>query len=165
VALVIGILGLVFAALAIPGKIKPKIAAIILILGFIFALITPVLMAVQLPAAMKEDKMTAPGGGDMTFIGSKDVSGTKYSWEPSFGWILMFIAMVFLLLGAIMMFMVKSETPTQQLFSQPSYPQQTPQMYPQQYNTYQQQPAPPQYPPQQYPPQQPPPQYGPPPGY
>ena len=167
IVLIMAILGIIFVVLAMTGKIKPKIAAIILIISFIIALLTPVLFAVQLPAAIKDDSQGSTNSPE-GFMGTKtNTTGnvtTTLNWGPQLGWILMLVGVVFLILGASTMFGAESrKTAPQQIVS--PYPQQPmapmqPEPYPQ---TPQQYGAPPPTDPYAQPQQ--PPTYGHPPGY
>ncbi len=102
IATVIGIAGIMFVEM---NRLDPKIGAIIIAIGFIFALLAPLYMMTSLPGAIKDDSNV---GGNIVYFGSviekmgeqffgkddSDIEGMKTEalWGGSTAWYLALIA-------------------------------------------------------------------------
>jgi amino acid transporter len=165
IAMIMTILGLVFAILLLIGAVMAKkgkgkkLAVIFGLLAFLFCLLAPILLMAMHPGAVAQDykdnyKTDPEGKGPHdSFFGSEEAFGFKISWGGGVGWIMAMIGFIFALLGFILALKLPKpaySSPAPLPPPGPSYDQPPPV---QQYPNYGQ---PPQYPQQQ---QQPPPQY------
>lgn len=117
VATVIGIAGIMFVEM---NKLDPKIGAIIIAIGFIFALVAPLYMMTSLPGAIKDDSNV---GGNTVYFGSviekmgeqffgkddSDIEGIKTEalWGGSTAWYLALIAAVINLVAVFPLLLYK----------------------------------------------------------
>jgi multisubunit Na+/H+ antiporter MnhG subunit len=168
IAMIMTILGLVFAILLLIGAIMAKkgkgkkLAVIFGLLAFIFCLLAPILFMAMHPGAVAQDYKDNSGaepegkGPHDSFMGEEKQEffnmEIKYSWGGGAGWFMAVIGFIFALLG----FILALKLPKPAYSSPASMPPPGPGPAappPQQYPNYGQ---PPQYPQQQQPP---PPQY------
>lgn len=91
VAIIGTILGIIGALMVAMEKMSPKIGAILVLIGFIFALIAPVYLMVELPNAMEEDE-TGVEGMQEDFFGSEETDFGDISWGGTTAWFMAIVA-------------------------------------------------------------------------
>ncbi len=84
-------LGSVGAFIVATGKLSPKVGAVLVLIGFIIALIAPVYMMVSLPDAWNEEEFySSESGPHESFFGSsnEDIYGSNFhlSWGGTYSW-------------------------------------------------------------------------------
>lgn len=136
-------LGFVGALLVSMDKLSHKIGAILVLIGFIFAIIAPVYMMVQLPNAFAEE-----GGEEYmgeSFFGSdseeRGETTMDISWGGTFSWFMSLIAGVLGVIALIMVLKTKSGAePTGQAYYHQQQQGQTVQTKEEQWGTQEPQP-------------------------
>lgn len=155
IAMIGSSLGVVGAVLVSVGKLDKKIGTVLILIGLIFAIVTPIYLYFELPSAM-ENEMDDSGnlGGDLSgmgdsFFGSDNITyegiEMDVNWGGSTSWYMTFIAAA---LNGVGMALVLLSEPGKKDIRQ-RYPQEPRQQPPQQQQRYDQQQGPRQQPPQQ----------------
>jgi hypothetical protein len=129
VILLLVIFALVLACLPLFGNYTPKskAAGFLLLLAAMLAIAPLAVTAVMMPGALMNDLVTLSGGTggssiqfSLSFTGSATTPTGTGTWGPGAGWIIMIVAMVFLLISAVIQFRIK--TPESPPSSQPGFP-------------------------------------------
>jgi hypothetical protein len=135
ICIILVIIALILTGLASLGKMSNKLGQIFALIALIFVLITLVYFPIGLPGAIKDNYNEGSSLGsdifrqydvefDGSFIGetsskikAADIPGTpsdalgefkiKWSWGPAYGWFLILIAFIFILIGIIISIFAK----------------------------------------------------------
>ena len=111
IALIFAIIALVFAGLSFKIFHLGKIGAILLILVFVFALISPILFMTGFQSFIDQQMETysgmTTGVEDIGFWYSNSGEGFNMSLGPGYAWYLMIIGAIFALVAAIIFFIGK----------------------------------------------------------
>ena len=128
IALIVAIIALFFSGLSFKIFQIQKIAAILFILVFVFALIAPILFMTGFQTFIDQqlESMSYMTGEveDIGFWYSKSGEGFNMSFGPGYAWYLMIIGAIFALIGAIIFFIGKKQTamPTPNIMQQQAPP-------------------------------------------
>ncbi|MCI4363484.1 MAG: hypothetical protein L3K13_04180 [Thermoplasmata archaeon] len=116
-----GIFGLLGGSLGIASGWRPNYrrgAAVLGILGLLFAILAPVALLLAQPGAISTDALAGRSTGGIStpassFFGSASMNGQTESWGPSVGWYLAFVAGALSLVGTILLLRNRpEETPS-----------------------------------------------------
>ncbi len=141
VAIIGTILGMIGAVVVAMNKLSPKIGALLVLVGFIFAIIAPVYLMVELPDAIEEEGAPVDGMEE-SFFGSEETEFGDYSWGGTTAWFLAIVAAVLNILALGMVITTKSgpermttqryqQQEPQQQYVRQQEPQEAEQQYPQ----------------------------------
>jgi hypothetical protein len=132
VGIILGFLVTIFGFVARSNARRSGFAIALGVLALLLAIITPVLFVAALPSAISNDISSAyrpanTSGPWSSFMGSSSSpyrnplnGGVSLNWGPALGWYLSIVAFVTLLIGVILLFIGRKESPAAATTSAPA---------------------------------------------